>query len=424
MMKGVLCSDIYKILAAPQYQYNITMFDDDGTGTINPVLAKWFYIRPVNFMIQVPDEDERSEVLLWKSADIRDEQTLQVLKRLKDISNTYGYGFTINDFSSGNLPKKFSHIAMRNVEENKDKELNEGLDGSSMRSYYKLPRAKMVIVHKNKVQEEVRGSRTRNVKEIFVECNGERRRMRTNNIHAAQAMTRHLHEGGDYHDKFGTHIENTASDLELLKALYAELQIASKGHYANKALKYINSLKGNLQQTGQPKGYQQQLQNHRLLPRIGNSYIDSFSNKLGTISSDGDRNRCLAKYILMDECNRFPDYLSTISNNIHSEVDPRALSAAAKKVCLGCVPMQGHFELDPENDDVLLFGSKISELLQDELIKEVTQSICEKPFASPEDMKFIIALANSALGHNKSQRSVLVEPELEDLKTWTDSEDF
>ena len=38
MMKGVLCSDIYKILAAPQYEYNITMFDDEGTGTINPIL--------------------------------------------------------------------------------------------------------------------------------------------------------------------------------------------------------------------------------------------------------------------------------------------------------------------------------------------------------------------------------------------------
>lgn len=426
MMKGVLCSDIYKILAAPQYQYNITMFDDEGTGTINPVLAKWFYIRPVNFMIQVPDDDERSEVLLWKSADIKDEQTLQVLKRLKGISNTYGYGFTIYDFGSGNLPKKFSHIAMRNVEENKDKEITESLDGSSMRSYYKLPRAKMVIVHKGKVQENVRGARTRNIKEIFVECNGERKRMSTNNIHAAQAMTRHLHEGGQYNDKFGSHIESVANDLELLKSLYSELQISSKNHYAGKTLNYINTLKNNLQQTGLPKGYHQQIQNHRLLPRIGNSYIDAFSNKLGNISTDGDKNKCLAKYILMDECNRFPEYLTAITNNLHNDsIDSKVLSTAAKKVCLGCVPMQGQFELDPENNDVILFGSAISELIQDDIIKEVLQCICDKPFANPEDIKFILALANSALGHNKAQRLVLMEPELEELKNWTnDSDDF
>lgn len=426
MMKGVLCSDIYKILAAPQYEYNITMFDDEGTGTINPIQAKWFYIRPVNFMIQVPDDDERSEVLLWKSADIKDEQTLQVLKRLKNISNTYGYGFTIYDFGTGNLPKKFSHIAMRNVEENKDKEITESLDGSSMRSYYKLPRAKMVIIHKSKVQEGVRGSRTRNIKEIFVECNGERKRMSTNNIHAAQAMTRHLHEGGQYSDKFGTYIESVANDLELLKELYSELQIAEKQHYAGKTLNYINTLKSNLQQAGLPKGYQQQIQNHKLLPKIGSSYIDAFGDKLANVSTDSDRNKCLARYILMDECNKFPEFLSVISNNIFStDYDPKALSTAAKRVCLGCVPMQGQFELDPENNDVILFGSTISELIQDDIIKEVLQSICDKPLPCPEELKFILSLAHSALGYNKSHRTVLMEPELEELKNWTeDSGDF
>ena len=36
MKQGVLCSDIYKVLAAPSYGYQITMFDDEGQGTISP----------------------------------------------------------------------------------------------------------------------------------------------------------------------------------------------------------------------------------------------------------------------------------------------------------------------------------------------------------------------------------------------------
>lgn len=422
MMKGVLCSDIYKILAAPQYNYNIMMFNDDGVGTINPAEAKWFYVRPVNFMIQAPSGDDkvRPEVYLWKSTDIKDEQTLQVLKRLKNVSNQYGYGFTIYDFGSGNLPKKFSHIAMRNMEENKD--LTEGLSGSAMRSYYTLPRAKMVVVHKSKVQEEIRGSRSRNVKEIFVESNGERRRMRTTNLHAARAMTHHLNEGGEYGDKFGTHIETSAIDLDLLKSLLSDLEIAGRSEYASKTMQYIDNIKNSLKNAGSPRGYQVELGNHKLSPRIGYNYIDTFANKLGNISNDSDKNKCFAKYYLMSECSQLPNYLSTIQKNLSTPVDdPRQLSKSAKRVCLGCVPVDGDFYMEPGTDDtnkVLMFGTQIVDLIQDELVKEVLQTICDKPYMEPDDAKFVIALGNSVLGRNKAKKEVLVEPELESLKEW------
>lgn len=422
-MKGVLCSDIYKILSAPSYSFNIMMFSEDGEGTINPTEAKWFYVRPVNFMIQAPsgDDDVRPEVYLWKSTDIKDEQTLQVLKRLKNVSNQYGYGFTVYDFSSGNLPKKFSHIAMRNMEETKSKDLNESLSGSAMRSYYQLPRAKMVVVHKSRVQEEVRGSRTRNVKEVFVESNGERRRMRTNNLHAARAMTHHLNEGGLYDDKFGTHIETSASDLDLLKGLLSELEIGGRSHHASRTLQFINNIKNSLKLAGSPRGYRDSLGAQKLQPRIGYTYIDDFANKLGVISNDSEKNKCFAKYYLMDECSRLPEYLNTIQRNLVSDIgDPKELSRAAKRLCLGCVPVDGEFHMEPTGDEneVLLFGSQIADLIQDDIIKEVLESICDKPYMEPADAKFVIALGNSVLGRNTAKREVLMEPELEALKEW------
>ena len=423
MMKGVLCSDIYKILAAPQYEYSITMFNGEGEGTISPQDAKWFYIRPVNFMIQAPSGDDtvRPEVYLWKSTDIKDEQTLQVLKRLKNVSNQYGYGFTVYDFGSGNLPKKFSHIAMRNMEETKQNDLNESLSGSAMRSYYKLPRAKMVVVHKSRVEEGVKGSRSRNVKEIFVESNGERKRMSTTNLHAAKAMTHHLNEGGEYGDKFGSYIECSARDLENLKLLLSELEIGGKSHYASKTMQFINDLKHNLKLAGTPRGYHAQLGKHKELPRIGNTYIDNFANKLGTIGSDHDQTRSFAKYFLLDECNKLPDYLKTIAQNISTEVpDHKEITRSAKRVCLGCVPVDGDSEFGDIPDDenkVLMFGNKIVDLIQDGIIKDAVQGICEKPYMEPTDAKFIIALGNSILG-NKPKKQILLEPELESLKEW------
>lgn len=425
-MKGVLCSDIYKILSAPSYGYNIMMFDADGTGTINPAEAKWFYVRPVNFMIQAPDSDDnvRPEVYLWKSLDIRDEQTKEVLKRLKSISNQYGYGFTIYDFGNGNLPKKFSHIAMRNMEENKVNEsISESLSGSAMRSYYKLPRAKMVVVHKSRVQEEVRGSRSRNIKEVFVECNGERRRMKTTNLHAARAMTHHLNEGGMWGDKFSTHIDNSASDLETLKNLLSELEISGKSHPAQKTLQYIKSIKENLKHAGTPRGYHASLSSHKFLPRIGSSYIENFANKLGTLSSEGERNNCFAKYFLIDECKMLPEHMKTINGNLMTDRDPKDISKAAKRLCLGCVPVSGEFNMnDIDADDdvqkVLLFGTQIADIIDDDIISEVLTSICDKPYMEPSDAQFIISLGNSVLGSNRSHREVLLEPEVKNLNEW------
>ncbi|QOI71211.1 putative structural protein [Erwinia phage pEa_SNUABM_47] len=424
MKQGVLCSDIYKVLAAPSYSYQITMFDEEGQGTITPSEAKWFYVMPVNFMIQVPDVAEttiRPEVYLWKSNDIKDEQTREVLERIKSTSNQYGYGFTVYDFGSGNLPKKFSHIAMRNMEETKIQEsLMEGLTGSAMRSYYQLPRAKMVVVHSMRVQEEVRGSRTRNVKEVFVECNGERRRMSTNNLFAAKAMTQHLNEGGTWGDRFSTHIDTHSQDLEALKRLLSDLEISGKVVQANKAKQYIHNIKDFLKRSSTPRGYADSIRGLSLVPRVGNKYIEEYAQKLSSMSDDANNNKCFARHHLISECSKLPAYLNTAQSNITGEYEPKDISAAVKRVCLGCVPVDGDFYMEPSDEEnkVLMFGNQIVGMIQDHIIKEVLENICTKPYMLPHDAEFVIALGNSVLGRNKAKKEVLVEPELKKLEEW------
>lgn len=425
MKQGVLCSDIYKVLAAPSYQYQITMFDEEGQGTISPSEAKWFYVMPINFMIQVPDVAEttiRPEVYLWKSNDIKDEQSREVLERLKTTANQYGYGFTIYDFGSGNLPKKFSHIAMRNMEETKVQEsLNEGLTGSARRSYFTLPRAKMVVVHNMKVQEEIRGSRTRNIKEVFIECNGERRRMSTNNLYAAKAMTHHLNEGGTWGDRFSTHVDGYSQDLDALMRLLADLEISGKTVQANKTKQYIQSIKDYLKRASTPRGYADSIRSINLVPRVGNKYIDDYANKLSSMSGDANNNRCFARHHLMQECSKLPAYLNTAQSNITGEYDPKDISTAVKRVCLGCVPVDGDFYMEPSDGDenkVLMFGNQIAGLIQDPIVKEILENICTKPYMEPNDAEFIIALGNSVLGRNKAKKEVLVEPELKKLEEW------
>lgn len=426
MKQGVLCSDIYKVLAAPSYKYNITMFGEDGAGTINPAEAKWFYVKPVNFMIQVPEGSEitiRPEVYLWKGVDIKDEQTREVLNRLKSTANQYGYGFTIYDFGSGNLPKKFSHIAMRNMEETKIQEsLNEGLSGSGMRSYYSLPKARMIIVHSERIQEEVHGSRSRNIKEIFIECNGERRRFKFNNLNSAKAMTRHLNEGGMWNDRMGNSILEYGGDLSLLKELLSELNINGKTLQSNRVLQFIHNIKDYLKRTSTPRGYAQAMQEIGSTPRVGNKYIDEFAKRLGSSlgsSANTDAYRSYARHHLMQECKNLDMYSNVIENNCTLGVDPIELKKVAKRVCLGCVPTTGEFQFEPDDstDKVLMFGNQIAGVIQDDVIKDVLEHILSKPQMQMDDARFICALGNSVIGKNKPK--VEVQPqELTTLTEW------
>lgn len=432
MNQGILCSDIYKVLAAPSYNYNITMFSDDGQGTINPATAKWFYVKPVNFMIQVPEGSEitlRPEVYLWKGVDIQDEQTKEVLRRLKSTANQYGYGFTIQDFGSGNLPKKFSHIAMRDIEETKPEvnesvDLNEGLTGSSKRSYYSLPKAKMIIIHSERIREDVRGSRSRNIKSIFIEHNGERRRLKTNSLYSAKAMTRHLNEGGQWSDRLGNHIQDNSSDMNNLKGLLSELEINGKGLQAKKVMQFIKDIKQYLKQTGTVTGYRESLENIKSTPRVGNKYIDEFAKRLSSMlgsSANNDSFKSYSRQYLTNECKNLDLYSQAINNNSSIELDPNTLKQIVKKICLGIVPHNDNFEFEPTPSDenkVLMFGNQIMGAFDDEIITDVLETICSKPHLLPEDAKLICALGNSLIGSKKPREILPEADEIKDLKEW------
>lgn len=74
---------------------------------------------------------------------------------------------------------------------------------------------RILVKHKVPVNEEVRGSRTRQISSIFIECNGERFKFKENYLPGARAMARHLAHGGSVSDKVGIYI--TESTTQLLK---------------------------------------------------------------------------------------------------------------------------------------------------------------------------------------------------------------
>jgi hypothetical protein len=90
------------------------------------------------------------------------------------------------------------------------------MTGSKRTSQQTLENVRLIVRHKKPVSEEVRGSRSRSISAIFLECNGERFRFPSNHLGGARAMAQHMAHGGTMYDKVGSYItENTGWLLKL-----------------------------------------------------------------------------------------------------------------------------------------------------------------------------------------------------------------
>lgn len=90
--------------------------------------------------------------------------------------------------------------------------------GSAKTSQQTLENVRILVKHKVAVDENVRGSRTRHIGAIFLECNGERFRFPHNYLPGARAMAQHMAHGGAMTDKVGSYIAESTGQLLKLQS--------------------------------------------------------------------------------------------------------------------------------------------------------------------------------------------------------------
>lgn len=123
-------------------------------------------------------------------------------------------------------------------EQNKEPEkattegLNENMYGSSKSSYEKIGGSKVIIRHSSAVNEEKRGSRTRNIRQVFVEtADGERFRIPHQNLHAAKSIAYHLNNEGFFGDNISNKILEMAERMNELKGLHLNEEDQDKKYW-------------------------------------------------------------------------------------------------------------------------------------------------------------------------------------------------
>ncbi len=218
MISGeTIASDIFKILKGNGY--NIKIFTDEGENTIDPETARRFYIPSLGSMVNLDETDSKRELRVSINQNTDMSKFKDTLGLLKNLANQNVIEYTLKSFTKEITPKDQDYQAQK-VRDMKQ-EVQEGISpayGSSKSSYQQLENAKLIIKHTKPVNEESRGSRSRNINAIYIEsADGERYRMETNNLAGGRAMLRHVKEGGTPYDEFGKHISEQCIELKKLK---------------------------------------------------------------------------------------------------------------------------------------------------------------------------------------------------------------
>ncbi|CAB4129085.1 hypothetical protein UFOVP112_183 [uncultured Caudovirales phage] len=93
-----------------------------------------------------------------------------------------------------------------------------GTPGRPYNSFADKGATKILIRHKDKINDEVRGSRARQIQEIFLETDrGERFLLNHTNLGGAYAMAEHLNAGGTMHDAIAEHINGLVAEMASMK---------------------------------------------------------------------------------------------------------------------------------------------------------------------------------------------------------------
>jgi len=210
-----IANDIFKILKGSGA--TVELYTDEGESTVDPEKARRFYLPKISSMVNLDETDTKREIKVSLNRNAEISELKDMLYQLKNLANMSIVEYTLKSFNKSITPKDQDYQAQKV----RDMKIEEGISaayGTSKSSYQKLESAKLIIKHTKPVNEESRGSRSRNISAIYIEnADGERYKMPTNNLAGGRAMLRHVKEGGTPHDEFGQHIQEQTVELKKLK---------------------------------------------------------------------------------------------------------------------------------------------------------------------------------------------------------------
>lgn len=192
------------------FGHSITVFDEKGKQTANATKGRYFYSTDEKFTVEIDEDENVIKIKYGENTDPAKMQKLQNTIR-NGIAKKFILGVDLRPYTGKDIePKDVDNMV-------KVQESLTPAAGSMKTSYQQTDGAKLIIRHSKPVNEEVRGSRSRNIKALFVE-NAQGERFRYPHIHLAGArtMVQHVSEGGMPYDEIGQKIISLSEERSQL----------------------------------------------------------------------------------------------------------------------------------------------------------------------------------------------------------------
>jgi hypothetical protein len=197
------------------FGHTVIIFDKDGKRILNAKKGRYFYSTDEKFTVEIVEDGEDQRVIKIKYSDGGYDKIKKLHHTIRDgIAKMFGMNVDLRPYTG-------KEIELKDVE-NMVK-MNESLGpiaGSQKTSYQQANGAKLIIRHSKPVNEEIHGSRSRNIRALFIENNqGERFKFPFIHLGAARTMTRHVAEGGTPYDEIGQKIISLSEERNQLLQL-------------------------------------------------------------------------------------------------------------------------------------------------------------------------------------------------------------
>jgi len=269
---------------------------------------------------------------------------------------------------------KKNSVEEQDMNDETEEGVMEGLGqmtGSSKTSYQPLDNVKIVVKHKNPVNEESRGARSRNIHSIYIQRGEERFKMQENNLKAARAMARHINQGGEVFDSVGTSIMEMATEQRKLKEFVryvksAKLINETNEEYVQLAKENINYIKTTLEKLCGAKTYANAVES-----------IDDYNN-VEILEDDLDLESKFTE-------THFDDKVASISGSIARSISKRDRYQRTVEAAIANESFDGVTNLLQETDGAIEFAtpqarlshqvSRLGDAAQNETLRNQLYSI-------------------------------------------------
>ena len=210
-MEQIIADKIFDFAKA--FGEDVALFTQEGESTLDAEMAKRFYLKDSKIMIHYDTSESKAEIRVSYGGERPIQEFKKLFAGLKAIAHKNLIEFSLQKFSKQIEPKDFAYQGTVAMQQNTMESYGKPY-GYSKTSYQDLKDSKIIIKHKKAVDEEVRGSRSRNIQAIYLENGaGERFQYPNNHLAGARAMLRHVKEGGTPYDDFGQHIIEQSKEL-------------------------------------------------------------------------------------------------------------------------------------------------------------------------------------------------------------------